>query len=252
VTTELKMESQEGRFGWAFWLVDPALTLASYWLIKSLFLGRDKYAPYTIFAGCAVFAWRHLGVSARTASRALRRGEALIRSAAFPSLILPWAAVLVQSVHFAGGIALLTLAAGAFGRPLTATLLQIPALMLLQLALVTGFSTAVACASVFLRGLDKQVSTLLRFGWFLSPGMYGLDLVERFLRPEASPARRALLELYMLNPFAILFAGYRGALFDPNWLTAQHWLVLVLESGGALWAGHALYRRYERRLVKLL
>jgi ABC-type polysaccharide/polyol phosphate export permease len=82
--------------------------------------------------------------------------------------------------------------------------------------------------------------------------MYGLDLVERFVRPEASATGYALMELYMLNPFAILFVGDRGALFDPTWFTAQHWLILALESSGALWAGYTLYRRYERRLVKLL
>jgi ABC-type polysaccharide/polyol phosphate export permease len=252
VLGDLKAETQEGRLGWILWLVDPALTLLSYWLVKSLFLGRHRYAPYAIFAGCAVFAWRHLAVSIKSASKALRQGDALIRSVAFPSVILPWAAVLVQFAYFAAGVVLLTLVAAMFGRPMTATLVQIPLLVALQLALVAGIATAVACGSVFVPRLDRFVSTVLRFGWYLSPGMYGIDLVERVLAPEASAGGRAWMTLYMLNPFAVLFVGYRGALFEPAWLAATHWVVLAVESAGALWLGHALYRRHERRLVKFL
>jgi ABC-type polysaccharide/polyol phosphate export permease len=58
--------------------------------------------------------------------------------------------------------------------------------------------------------------------------------------------------LYMLNPFAILIHGYREALFFGGWLEPVWWGVLAAEALVLFGVGQAVYRYFDKRVIKFL
>jgi len=247
------LAAAETRLGFLWWLVDPILMMGIYWVFIVLIFGRDKYAPYPVFIGCALMAWKHLSVSLNKSAGTLQQYEPVIRSVPFPTMALPLSLVFAQFGHFLVGLLVVMTVALVYGVPLGLPLIQLPLLMLCQLSLVVGFSLAVSCWGIVVRDLQQVLSHLLRIGWYLSPGIYGIDLVyERLGRTDTVLPWLSLGDLYMLNPFAILFTGYRAALYAPSWLSPELWILLLLESGAVLGVGMLVYRHYDRRVIKFI
>jgi len=249
---ELRSTTAETRLGWFWWLLDPLLMMLVYWAFKELVFPGGPYSPYPIFLGAALLSWRHLTIVVSRAARTLSGNEALIRSVPFPTMLLPLAAAVAQLVFFLVSMIVLIGFAIALGRPATLTLLQILPLAFLQLLLVAGVALALTCPGALVPDLGEAADHILRILWFLSPGMYGMDLIRARFAGHGGPATRHVLLLFQLNPFAMLFEGYRGAVFAPAWTPLSDWLALTAEAVVVLGAGFAIYRRYDRRVLKAL
>jgi ABC-2 type transport system permease protein len=249
---ELRSQSQVSRFGWLWWLVDPLLMMLIYWAIVAGIFGRgERYAPYPIFILCAVLPWKHLSSALGSSAKVLRAREGLIKSIAFPTMALPLTVVLAGFSNFLFGLLVLFGAALAFDRPLGAPLLQLPALLLLQLGLVAGLCLAVSCLGALARDLPGFLNHALRVGFYCSPTLYGIDLVqERFA--GAGAAGEWIARLYLANPFAGLITGYREAFFYGRFLEPSLWALLVVQSVLVLLLGYQVYQYFDRRVIKFL
>jgi ABC-type polysaccharide/polyol phosphate export permease len=259
VTSELKVSSAETSLGWIWWLLDPLLMMLIYWLVVVGILGRGKpeYAPYPVFILCALIPWKHLYVSASQATRVLRTREPLIKSVAFPTIVLPISLVLSGFVYFLFGFLVLLAAATIWRSPLhTGSLLplvQVPPLMALQVAVVAGICLPLASLGAAVRDLTNFMTHVLRVGFYLSPGLYGIDLVRDLLEGKVGGAAGEIAFFaYMLNPFAVFISGYRDAVFYGRYLPLEFWLILVAEAALLLAVGSLAYQRYDRRAVKYL
>ncbi|MCP4902530.1 MAG: phosphate ABC transporter permease [bacterium] len=250
---ELQSGSAESRLGWLWWLLDPLLMIGVYWFFKVLVFGAGKYDPYPVFVGVALLTWRHLSTSVARSVKILRTNEALVKAVPFPTVVLPIAQSFSQFFYFSISLFVLTVIALAVGQPITPVLLQLPLLAALQLVLVAGLCMALSCVGVLVRDLEIALGHALRIGWYLSPGIYGVDLLVEKLQSKASPAlAEGAIELYMMNPFAILFSGYRGALIDPHWLSPHRWGILTVEAVVVLLVGYWMYRYFDRRIIKFV
>lgn len=254
--SEFRSSANESQLGWLWWLIDPAITMLIYWFVVVGVLGRGtEYAPYPVFILCALLPWKHTSGALNSACRILRSRENLIKSIPFPTMVLPLSLVLSGFGYFLFGLAVLLCAALASGRPLGGALVQLPALMSLQIVLVAGLTLAVASVGALIRDLSGFLGHLLRVVFYLSPTLYGADLVqERFGHGVLAHTAvlDALARLYMLNPLAILFTGYRHAIFYGTFLEPQHWLVLTCESLVLFLLGYRVFQRYDRRVIKFL
>jgi len=254
--SELRSQSQETRLGWVWWLVDPLIMMLIYWAVVVGLFGRgERYEPYPVFILCALLPWKHLASSLNASAKVLRSREALIKSIPFPTMALPLTIVAAAFSNFLFGLAVLLAAAWAFGRPLGTPLAQLPALMALQLVLVTGLGLVVSCLGALVRDLAGFLTHLLRVGFYLSPTLYGLDLVRERAAEQAlagSPLADWIPTLYTLNPFVPLITGYRDALFYGRFMEPSLWVWLVVASGLLLFAGFRLYQVFDRRVIKFL
>ncbi|MDX1648577.1 MAG: ABC transporter permease [Myxococcota bacterium] len=254
--SQLRSQSQRTSLGWLFWLVDPLVMMLIYWAVVVGIFGRGaSYAPYPVFILCALLPWKHLTASLNSAASVLRNSEALIKSIPFPTMALPLTAVLAAFWNFLCGLVVLAVAAVAFERPLGASVVQLPALIALQLVLVTGLALAVACLGALVRDLGGFLGHILRVGFYASPTLYGVDLVHERLAGAVRggvPVGEWLYALYMANPFAMLITGYRDAVFYGEFLETRFWLVLVAEAALVLLIGYRLYRHFDRRVIKFL
>ena len=253
---ELRSRSQETRLGWLWWLVDPLIMMLIYWGVVVGIFGRgEQYTPYPVFILCAMLPWKHFTSSVNASAKVLRGRDALIKSIAFPTIVLPLTIVLAGFSNFLFGTIVLLGTAVAFDRPMGISLVQIPALMLLQLVIVCGISLGVACFGALVRDLSGFLGHLTRIGFYVSPCLYGVDMVQnRFLSGPLGklPFAEWIPTLYMLNPFAILFTGYREALFYGRMLEPGLWALLAAEAAILLFGGWRLYQYFDRRVIKFL
>jgi ABC-type polysaccharide/polyol phosphate export permease len=254
--SELRSRSAETSLGWVWWLVDPLIMMLIYWGVVVGIFGRGKnYAPYPVFILCALLPWKHLSSGLTQAARVLRMNEGLIKSIAFPTMILPMANVLAGFTYFLFGLIVLVGSALAFGRPMGESLVQLPALMAFQLLLVTSFSLVATCLGALIRDLEGFLVHLLRVGFYFSPALYGVEMIRDRLGRSAlghGVLGEWLPTLYMMNPFAILIHGYREAIFYGGWLEPRWWGVLAAESVLLFLAGQAVYRYFDKRVIKFL
>ena len=94
---------------------------------------------------------------------------------------------------------------------------------------------------------------VLRIGFYASPGLYGVDLVKDVLYDQLGPTLgAAVFFLYMLNPFALLIAGYRDCVFYGQFMQMEFWIILFVEATVLLFVGHWIYQHYDRQVIKFL
>jgi ABC-type polysaccharide/polyol phosphate export permease len=263
ILSEFQSSTAQMRLGWLWWLLDPLLLMGVYWGVMVVILGRGNisYQPYWIFLFCGLIAWKHLAESAAKATNVLRARDQLIKSVSFPTIVLPIAIVFSGFGFFLFGMVVLlvlTLSAALLGLLVEHSgsllpLIQLPGLMILQLIIVTAIVLPLACLGALIRDLSPFISHLLRIAYYLSPGLYGIDLIQRFLMDEFGPTHGSwLFKIYMLNPFAILISGYRDSIFYGKFMPPYFWVMLLIEAVLLLFIGYRIYLYYDRRVIKFL
>ena len=251
--SELRSQSQETRFGWLWWLVDPLIMMLIYWaVVVGIFERGQRYTPYPVFILCAVLAFKHLSSVLNSSAKVLRAREGLIKSIAFPTMVLPFTLVLAGFSNFLFGMLVLIGTALAFERPLGAPLIQLPLLLAIQLVVVSGLALVVSCLGALVRDLAGFLGHVLRIGFYLSPTLYGFDMVqERFAQMDGWWAEWGPW-LYLLNPLAGLINGYREALFYGRFMATEYWLLLLVQAVLLLAVGYRTFQYFDRRVIKFL
>jgi ABC-type polysaccharide/polyol phosphate export permease len=253
---DLRSSANETRFGWVWWLIDPLITMCIYWAIVVGLFGRgQQYYPYPIFILCALLPFRHFSSTLNGACKLLRNKSGLIKAVPFPTMILPLSLVSSSFAFFLFGQCVLLIAAWTWGTPVTVALSQLPLLWAIQIVLYTGVALAVASFGALVRDLSGFVGHANRIFFYACPTLYGVDMVvERFTKGalKGAPIADILPTIYMMNPLAILFTGYRHAIFYGTFLEPKYWLLLSVESVVVFLAGYKLYQYFDRRVIKFL
>lgn len=167
--------------------------------------------------------------------------SSLVRRVAFPREVLVFSDVAHAMVQFGIELALLSLILVAFGSPL---LPVVPIVVLVSVTLAafsSGFALALSVLSVYFKDLSYLWGIVMQIWFFVTPVVYGPDLVEEQLSSTATT-------LFEFNPMYHFILAYRTLLYDatlPPWPT----LVVMLASATvSLSTGWAIFHRLGRRL----
>ena len=189
--------------GWAWPLVRQLAQLSVLVLIfgSVVKLGISHYPVY-VFSGLVSWTWFATGTGA--AAKSLLDQRHLVFQPRFPSVVLPIVAVAVPLVDVVLVLPVLLVLVG-FEGGLHATVVLLPALVVLQLFFTCGLAWLVSAASVFFRDVPNIVVVALQVLFYMSPVFYSLRSV---------PSRYA--DILNLNPMTTLIDGYRAVLLgDP-------------------------------------
>jgi ABC-type polysaccharide/polyol phosphate export permease len=253
---DLRSSANETRFGWVWWLIDPTITMLIYWAIVVGLFGRGgQYKPYPIFILCALLPFRHFGSILNGSCKLLRNKSGLIKAVPFPTMILPLSLVTSSFAFFLFGETVLLAAAWLWGLPVTPALAQLPLFFAIQIFLYTGVALMVSAFGALVRDLSGFMGHANRIFFYACPTLYGVDMVvERFTKGalKGAPIADILPTVYMMNPLAILFTGYRCAIFYGTFLPLKHWLVLSAETVVIFFVGFKMYQYFDRRVIKFL
>jgi len=110
-----------------------------------------------------------------------------------------------------------------------------------------------AVLGVVYRDLSNLMTHILRVGFYLSPCLYGLDLVQSAaISKFGQDGGDLAVSIYMLNPVAIIISGYRDAVFYGRFMPGHLWIQLIIECVVIIGVGQWIYRYYDRFVIKYL
>ena len=117
--------------------------------------------------------------------------ERLIKQIYFPKLVLPVAAAMSGVANFAFGlIPLLGMMLLLYRDFLSPWMLLIPVIAVVQFLFSLGVAIAVSAVNVFYRDIGNLTRHLMRFWFYLSPTLYGVDAIEEISEQARAGRRR--------------------------------------------------------------
>jgi ABC-type polysaccharide/polyol phosphate export permease len=247
VQADLKKKGADTILGNVWWVLDPLLQMLVYVILVSVIFARSQ-PDYPLFIFAAILPWKWFTSSIGDAIAAVTSQERLIKQVHFPKIVLPFAATVAGLVNFVFGlIGLGGLLLILFNHRISWTLLLLPAVVFVQFVFTLALTFAFSAVNVFYRDVNNLARHLLRLWFYLSPGLYAIDQIQKL-----GEHSRVLETVLMANPFAILFEAYRRIEYDmvpPDWTS----LGLLLLASFALMAFTTyIFKRLEPSFAKVL
>ena len=229
---DLKVRYSTSFLGYFWSILDPLVMAAIYWVVFTQIFHRGKVGeePYIVFLLTALLPWTWFNGVISDATRAFTKEAKLIRSTKIPRTIWVSRLVLSKGIEFLVSIpvivafALVTLATSTPAQ-LHWEVALLPLAVVMEAALALGIGLIVAPLVVFFRDLERAVKLGLRFLFYASPIIYGLESVPKELRP-----------IIAFNPMSGIFSLYRASFFpkELDWFdvgVSAVFIVVILAIG---------------------
>jgi ABC-type polysaccharide/polyol phosphate export permease len=241
VGAELKRTHADTVLGQVWWILDPILQMAVYYVLVELILHRNV-PDYPLFLFSAILPWKWFSTTMNEATLSVTGRQSLIRQLSFPKIVLPTAAVTAETVNFVFGLGAFALVYLFYLDRLSVWVLVVPLIAAVQLVFTLALAIALSAANAFYRDIQNVLRHAVRMWFYLSPALYSLDLI----------TDRHIREILQLNPFAVLFESYHAVTWGtsaPNWsgLAAVLAVSVVL-----LLVAIALFKRVESGFARIL
>lgn len=224
---DLKVRYTTSFLGYFWSIVDPLLMSGIYYVVFVMIFQRGGavHQPYIIFLLTGLLPWMWFNGAVGDTTKAFLREQKLIRSTKIPRSIWVLRLVLSKGIEFVASIPVIVVfALITFVTPTQAHLqwevLLVPLAIVLETILIVGVGLIVAPLVVFFRDLERAVKLVLRFLFYGSPIVYGLNEV-------SDPTLRTLL---CFNPLSGIFSLYRSSFFpaELDWFAVGTSVILSL------------------------
>lgn len=236
---DLRVRYSTSALGYFWSILDPLVMGGIYWFVFTQVFHRTVgHLPYIVFLLAALLPWMWFNGAVSDCTRAYLREAKLIRSTKIPRTIWVNSLVLAKGVEFVASLPVLLIFAIATGAWLQPSVVFFVVGIALQVLLTVGVGLIVAPLVVFFRDLERATKLVLRFLFYASPIVYGLQDLPQGLRFWAS-----------FNPLAGIFSLYRAAFF-PGQLD---WFAVAAGTGVSLVIlaiGIVVFKRTEHALLK--
>lgn len=210
IKMNLKSEAAQSQLNYLWWVLEPALFIAMYYVVFGIFLNSrtDDFIAFLI-VGKIPFLWFSRSVS--NASNAIIAGGGLMNQINIPKVFFP-AVVLGQDLVKTLFVFLLMLAILiGMGYQPTLNWLAIIPIAFMQLWFVSSLAILFSALVPFLPDMKFIVNTFTMLMMFASGIFY--DPMQ-FLKPEHT-------DLFLLNPLASAIKMYRDVILNnslPDWV----------------------------------
>lgn len=236
---ELRAERARSYLGLLWWIIEPAMNMATYYLVFAVVLHsrQPDYVPF-LLVGLTFWQWFKSCVS--HGGHSIWQQLRLIRQVKLPTQAFPSVQILADSVKFLFILAMLIAILWVLGHAPNRTYIALPLVLLIQLVFAAGAGFVVAAVMPFLPDLRFIIEQILQVMMFLSGIVFSLDAVP-------APLRR----WFMLNPIVELVRAARDIMIYARW---PDWVALgrvTLISAALYVFGAVLIARLTPRYVKL-
>lgn len=236
---ELRSEGTRTYAGYLWWIFDPLLSLAVYYVaFKYIFhRGTDDFAIF-LFSGIVIYRF-FAGTVTRSAGSILN-GHGLMQLIYVHKSIFPLSVVMVNLVKFLVTLVLVIVVSWMFRILPTWAYLALPLLIVLELMVITGTSMICAAITPFFPDFQLVLGNIMHLLIFLSGVFYNVSTL--------SPRIRMLISL---NPIAVMIEQYRVILLHGQWPNLQALVPALVESIIFLAIGWLLINKFDRYFPKL-
>lgn len=249
---DLKVRYKQTLLGVSWIILQPVVEMVVFTLLFSGLLNVPSGgAPYPIFAFAALLPWNYFQSALTRSSTTLVGSANLISKVYFPRLVIPISGVLAGMVDFAVSFVVMIVLLVIYRVQPTWAVLLLPVFLLLAMLTALGFGMWFSALNVRFRDINHMVPYLVRVWMYVTPVIYGSDLVQ-----PTSPFFQIYRVILMLNPMSGVVEGFRWALLGNvlTEATAPSGLILVgvAVTLVVLVSGMIFFRSTERTFADII
>jgi ABC-type polysaccharide/polyol phosphate export permease len=203
--------------------------------------------PYVVFAYLGLVPWTFFSTSLNGCVNSLVANRALVTKVYFPREVFPLSAIGSAFVDFCVAGAVLVALVGCFRaftawnyRP-PATLLLLPVVVCVQMALTTGLGMLLAMANLFFRDVRQVFGVAINLWMFVTCVVYPLPT-------DGSKLGR----IVAANPMTPIIEAYRDCVVHGRWPFTKRFLLAAVLSMAVLGFGWWCFRRQAHRFAECI
>jgi ABC-type polysaccharide/polyol phosphate export permease len=250
VARELKARYRGSALGFLWSLLNPLMLLGVYsFVFGYVFVqGRAELVdPYALFLITGLFPWVWVSSSLLEGTVSLSANAGLISKAVFPVELLPMVPVLANLVNFLFALPVIAgalIVGAATGHDVGGWgVLLLPAIVILQLPLISGMALGLAALNVHFKDVRDLLVNVLQLLFFMTPILYPVEWV-------TFPALATVIR--WANPFTPFTLAYQATLFQGTPPDPAIWMHMAAWSAVAWVLGAGLFSRLRSSLVEAL
>lgn len=237
---ELKVRYNNKLLGYVWSIANPLASALVYFIAFKVLM-RFNVDDYPLVLISGVFPWQWLSNAVGAAPNIFVGNASLIKKVNFPRNIVPLCMVSNHMIHFLMSIPVIILFLLIYHRtPSYTWLIGVPLLLVVHFFMAYGISLALASVNLFFRDLERLISIVMNFVFYLTPILYPLESIPKSIR-----------HLIVLNPFAPLIIAWRE-LFLYGRLDVLY--ILISAGYAALFfaIGTIIYRRLSWKFAEVI
>lgn len=240
-SAESYAKNEENHLGQLWSVLNPALLIASYYLIFGLLLGtRGGIENFVGFLGIGVVMFAFTSSVVTRGAKAITGKLGLVRTLHFPRAILPMSVTLTEFLASLPGFGLLFVLMFATGERPDWEWLLFPVAVVMQGVALLGFAFIAARlvnASPDVGNLIPVIVRLLRYvsGVFFPVVHY------------AQKAPAVIQEILTMQPFALMLTTGRQSLLNGEPVVLSDWLIMAAWAVGVAVVGLVVFWQAETR-----
>jgi lipopolysaccharide transport system permease protein len=155
-----------------------------------------------------------------------------VKQFSFEVEVLPVKEVLIATVFWAVGIALIAIYTLVTDQALPWTYLLLPLLLGLHLITMIGCAWLLSAVAVFFRDLKDIVTVFANLGVYVLPVVYLPEWVPAIFKP-----------VVYANPFSYVIWAYQDVLYYGQLAHPTAWVLFLIFAGVSFTSGHRVFQR---------
>ena len=225
-------------FMWTF--INPLLQLLVFTLVFSIIM-RANYEQYYLFLFVALVPWMFFGSSVQDGSTCIMRESNMVKKIYFPREVIPISTVTSAFINMILTFVVVFIVLLISGRGINlVALLYLPVVMIVEYILCLGIGLIVSALTVYLRDLQYILGIVVMALQYMTPVMYGVDMVER------SGAGKWLILIFNLNPMTPIIKIYRQIIYYGEVPELSSLLIAVVVGVVFIVVGEILFKKLQK------
>ncbi len=223
VRADVKKRGVNTVLGNVWWILDPLITMMIYVLVMTVIFQRST-PDFPLFLLSAMVPFKWFTATIGSSTNAVTGKTSLIKQILFPKIILPVTLTLSQIVSFLFGMGVLLFVwFFAYHDHVTAQVVWVPLIAVVQYVFVLGWTFILSAVTVFYRDVGIVIGHFMRLLFWVSPILWsfmevagrgarlqtGLEGIERQLGMPTG----ILFGAVSMNPVSLLLESYRKVVY---------------------------------------
>lgn len=205
----LKSEASKTYLSFAWWVIEPALEVAVFYIVFGIFLAGGG-TDYVVFLVCGIVPFSWLAKSVKNAAGSIAAGAGLISQASVPKALFPMLVVFQDGFKQLIVFSFMFLFLLASGMEISWVSLTVVFVIFAQFLVISAAALVVSAITPFVPDFRLLISTAMLALMFGSGVFYSYTDVVRLDHQR----------LFLMNPVASLLKNYRQILMKnelPDW-----------------------------------
>ncbi len=236
---ELRSEATRTYAGYLWWILEPLLSLAVYYVAFKYIFHRET-ENFAIFLFSGIIVYRFFSGTVTRSATSISGNQGLMQLVYIHKSIFPISVLLVNLVKFLVTVLLVMVIVWLCGIAPSYSYIALPVLIFVEMLFIAGVSMICAAITPFFPDFKLILNTLMQLLIFLSGVFYDTSTL--------SPRLRNIINL---NPVAVLVEQFRGILLNGKWPVFQPLGFAFFESIIFIAIGWFLIHKYNRYFPKL-